>query len=187
LNRANVSKVFGELLTILEADKRGLPVTLSQSRREFSVPPNVYLVATMNTADRSIALLDAALRRRFAFIEVTPDYELLDGVVINGLSLAAFLKELNARVSREFGREKEIGHSFLMGPSGAITTPEEFAERFYFDIFPLLEELSYADSSAIANILSPRFTADDEPFGPEVSGTKLISWLLESFPDAVRS
>ena len=94
INRGNVAKIMGELLTLLERDKRGLTLTLPQSKETFSVPRNVFLLGTMNTADRSIKLLDAALRRRFAFIECMPDSELLHGAVVGELALDDFLDGL---------------------------------------------------------------------------------------------
>ena len=191
LNRANVSKVFGELITILELDKRerGLEVILPQSRRQFSIPTNVFIIATMNTADRSIALLDIALRRRFAFIELMPNYELLEGVVVEQIDLASFLSDLNRRISEEFGREKQIGHAFLLVEGAAIASASSLVERFRYEIFPLIQELAYADHFAVGRILGSNFLTSNGDFrldlldNPEL----LFTALRSSFPDAIRS
>ena len=156
INRANVAKVFGELITLLEMDKRGLLVTLPQSKESFCIPPNVYLLGTMNTADRSIKLLDAALRRRFAFIELMPDVELLRGAKVGTLALDDFLEELNRRIAKTEGREKQIGHSFLLEGDEPITEPDEFARRFRQEILPLLQEYCYDDYSALASYIGAK-------------------------------
>jgi hypothetical protein len=191
LNRANVSKVFGELITILELDKRerGLEVILPQSRRQFSIPTNVYIIATMNTADRSIALLDIALRRRFAFIELMPNYDLLEGVVVEQLDLALFLNDLNRRISEEFGREKQIGHAFLLADGAAVNTSAALLERFRFEIFPLIQELAYADHLAVGRILGNDFLTPSGDFrqGLLDDSRLLFDALRLSFPDALRS
>jgi len=129
-------------------------VTLPQSKESFTIPPNVYLLGTMNTADRSIKLLDAALRRRFAFIEFMPDVELLRGGKVEGLDLDEFLIELNARIAAHAGREKQIGHSFLMDGSQPISDAGEFARRFRQEILPLLQEYCYDDYAALARYLA---------------------------------
>lgn len=156
INRANIAKVFGELITLLEKDKRGLMVTLPQSKESFTIPPNVYLLGTMNTADRSIKLLDAALRRRFAFLEIMPDISLLSGAVIHDLALDAFLDALNQRIAATEGREKQIGHSFFLDDDQPVSEAEEFARRFRQEILPLLQEYCYDDYAALATYLGNR-------------------------------
>src|SRR5579884_533634 len=104
----------------------------------------------MNTADRSIKLLDAALRRRFAFIEIMPDVTLLRGAVVSGLSLDAFLATLNERIARLEGREKQIGHAFLLDNGQAVDEPKEFVDRFRQEILPLLQEYCYDDYAELA-------------------------------------
>lgn len=156
INRGDVPRIFGELLTLLERDKRGLRVTLPASGAAFHVPPNVYLVGTMNTADRSIALLDVALRRRFGFIELMPDYEVFGDAAVAGLPLGAWLKDLNARVRRLGGgdaRNRQIGHAFLLGPAGPITSAGQLAAVLRDDIVPLLEEYCYDDFGQLADVL----------------------------------
>lgn len=156
INRAHVAKVFGELITLLEKDKRGGLVRLPQSRDNFSIPQNVYILGTMNTADRSIKLLDAALRRRFAFVELMPDSETLQGAKIQELGLDDFLNVLNARISEREGREKQIGHSFLMRGSQPISDLEEFAQVFRQDILPLLQEYCYDNYADLQYFLGDR-------------------------------
>jgi len=157
INRGNIPKIFGELITLLEIDKRGMTVVLPQSRETFSVPPNVYLLGTMNTADRSIKLLDAALRRRFAFIELMPEVETLAGGKVGDMDLALFLSGLNARIAATEGREKQIGHSFLLTSDGQpVSSPEEFAQRFRYEILPLLQEYSYEDYAELESYIGPR-------------------------------
>jgi 5-methylcytosine-specific restriction protein B len=153
INRANVAKVFGELITLLEKDKRGLMVSLPQSKEPFTIPPNVYVLATMNTADRSIKLLDAALRRRFAFVELMPDPSLLEGRKFGSMALDEFLTELNRRIAEKEGREKQIGHSFLMDGDGPIADQDEFARRFRQEILPLLQEYCYDDYRVLATYI----------------------------------
>jgi 5-methylcytosine-specific restriction protein B len=153
INRANVAKVLGELITVLERDKRGLSVTLPQSRQDLIIPTNVYIVGTMNTADRSIKHMDAALRRRFAFIECLPDIEPLKGAEIDGLALDDLLEELNRRIVKREGREKQIGQSFLLDGSKPVSDAAELARRFRYEILPLLQEYCHDDYGALAEYL----------------------------------
>lgn len=158
INRGDVPRIFGELLTLLERDKRGQAMTLPASGESFRVPINVHVIGTMNTADRSIALLDVALRRRFGFVELMPDYRLLRGAVIAGLPLGSWLEELNARVRRLGGgdaRNRQIGHAFLLSGRAPITTAEQFSAIMRDDIVPLLEEYCYDDFSRLSDVLGP--------------------------------
>ena len=153
INRGNVAKIMGELLTLLERDKRGLTLTLPQSKETFSVPPNVFLLGTMNTADRSIKLLDAALRRRFAFLECMPDSDLLHGAAVGELALDDFLDGLNQRIARFEGREKQVGHSYLLVDGQPVDEVEEFAARFREEILPLLQEYCYDEYATLAKFI----------------------------------
>lgn len=153
INRGNVAKILGELLTLLENDKRGLSVSLPQSKETFSIPPNVYLLGTMNTADRSIKLLDAALRRRFAFIELMPDLDLLRGASVGDLALDEFLEELNRRIARLEGREKQIGHAYLLDGGNPVSEVSDFAVRFREEILPLLQEYCYDEYGTLAKFI----------------------------------
>ncbi len=153
INRGNLPKIFGELITLLEQDKRGLSLVLPQSRENFVVPPRVYVLGTMNTADRSIRLLDAALRRRFAFIELMPRPELLAGSKVAGLDLARFLRDLNLRIATTAGREKQIGHSYFLGSDAPVSTVDEFHARFTQEVLPLLQEYAYDDYTQLETLL----------------------------------
>jgi 5-methylcytosine-specific restriction protein B len=162
INRANVAKVFGETVTLLELDKRGLVVTLPQSRDPFSVPPNVYVLGTMNTADRSIKLLDVALRRRFAFVEFMPDLTPLVGELVGGvLALDEFLRALNQLIAAREGREKQIGHSFFLRDGAVITDATEFARVLRQEVIPLLQEYCYEDYGALADYLGDKIVDRD--------------------------
>ncbi|HVS06361.1 MAG TPA: AAA family ATPase [Candidatus Dormibacteraeota bacterium] len=157
VNRGNIPKIFGELITLLEKDKRAFQVLLPQSGERFGVPSNVFMIGTMNTADRSIRLLDAALRRRFSFIELMPNADLLSGGSVEGrLSLDLFLRQLNERIAKEVGREKQIGHSYFLDDQGApVTTAEAFAPRFLREVVPLIQEYAYDDFDIFTEILGP--------------------------------
>ena len=154
-NRGDVPRIFGELLTVLEHDKRDTPVLLPITGRLFKVPPNVFLIGTMNTADRSISLLDAALRRRFGFIELMPDSSVLAGRKAGDVPLGPWLDALNARLRRYLKRDArnlQVGHAYLL-PRQAITSVAEFARVMRDDIVPLLEEDCYDDFSTLRDIL----------------------------------
>jgi len=182
INRANIAKVFGELVTLLEKDKRGLTLALAQSKENFTIPPNVYLLGTMNTADRSIKLLDAALRRRFAFVEMMPNVDLLHGASVNDLPLDDFLTMLNARIAEREGREKQIGHAFLLEDGQPIGEPDEFARRFRQEILPLLQEYCYDDYGALAGYLGDQLVdAKGQTLKEDVlnDSDKLIQALMQ--------
>ncbi|WP_298844625.1 McrB family protein [Clostridium sp.] len=156
INRGDISRIFGELIMLIEAGKRGKEVILSLSNLPFKVPENVYIVGTMNTADRSIALLDVALRRRFGFIELMTNYTLFDETVFEGLPLDKWLKELNARICECIGKDArnlQIGHSYFLEKERPITENEKFKRIIREDIIPLIEEYCYGDYALISKIL----------------------------------
>jgi len=158
INRGDIPRVFGELLTVLELDKREKPIVLPVSGQVFSVPKNVWVIATMNTADRSIALLDTALRRRFGFLELMPDSAVLGSSVVAGIPLGPWLDELNKRVCENVGRDArnlQIGHSYLMRSGKPLSDFSQFAHCLREDIIPLLEEYCYEDYESLEKILGP--------------------------------
>lgn len=165
INRANIAKVFGELMTLIEDDKRvtadgrGLRVTLPYSGESFGVPENLYIVGTMNTADRSIALLDLALRRRFTFLEVLPDPEVIrqtsgENGVVDGVDVAALLEALNRRLRVMLDRDHQMGHSYLTGVTRGL---DELHFRWYRKVIPLLQEYFYNDGQKLLDLLGPAF------------------------------
>jgi 5-methylcytosine-specific restriction protein B len=166
INRANLTKVLGELITLIEKDKRAEPndarysARLPYSKEEFTIPANLFILGTMNTADRSIKMMDTALRRRFGFVELMPDPSLLASEV-SGLRLDDLLRALNERVAKEAGREKQIGHSFFLNQGEPITDEAEFAEIFRDEIVPLLQEYAVDDYDELAEYLGPKIVDRD--------------------------
>ncbi len=168
INRGNIPKIFGELITLIEKDKRGLTVQLPQSGVSFAVPPNVLIIGTMNTADRSVHLLDTALRRRFTFLELLPESDRLEGATAGALALDVFLDGLNEQIRRRFGREKQIGHAMFFHEAGIVDTPESFAAMFHFELLPLLQEYLYEDYGELKNILGDVIDAGAERVAADV-------------------
>jgi 5-methylcytosine-specific restriction protein B len=176
INRGNIAKIFGELITLLEDDKRGrLAMRLPYSGQAFTVPPNLYVIGTMNTTDRSIALLDVALRRRFAFVELTPQLELLAGAAVRGpdieLALDALLRGLNARIRQHLGRDYEIGHSYLLKVGTAATDDQLPLLEFVWNnqIVPLLHEYFYGQPDKLQEVLAPFASDEDDNTEPGIS------------------
>lgn len=157
INRANMSRVFGELITLIEPSKRAgrresAEVLLPYSNDRFSVPSNLYIIGTMNTADRSLAVVDTALRRRFDFIEIMPDPNLLLTKEIGGVDLVRLLETINLRIEYLYDREHMIGHSFFMELT-AESTLADVACIFRNSVLPLLEEYFFEDWEKIGMIL----------------------------------
>ena len=156
INRGNVSAIFGELITLLEEDKRkGNPehieVKLPYSGDNFSVPNNVYIIGTMNTADRSVEALDTALRRRFSFVEMQPDPNELSEV--EGVDLSKLLEAINKRIEVLIDKDHQIGHSYFIG----IQNLDGLKRTFKDKIIPLLEEYFYGDFGKIGLVLGGEF------------------------------
>lgn len=195
INRGDISRIFGELITLIESDKRlfcgaALTLTLPYSQKKFGIPPNLRIIGTMNTADRSISLMDIALRRRFGFIELLPDYEVLNNELlektpidpevkkIRALSSNA-LRAINKRIMEEYDRDHQIGHSYLMKLSDIITVEETKAALnniLLYEIVPLLQEYFYDNPGKITQILNNQFAS--------LEGNSL---LVSSEPDIIES
>lgn len=158
INRGNVSAIFGELITLIETDKRKgakneMCITLPYSKKEFSVPSNLDIYGTMNTADRSVEALDTALRRRFEFKEMMPDYTVIEKEEVGGVKLAEVLKKINQRIELLIDRDHTIGHSYFVN----IDTPDKLANAFNNKIMPLLQEYFYGDYGKIGLVLGKGF------------------------------
>lgn len=166
INRGNISKIFGELITLIEPCKRigakeELKVTLPYSEESFGVPENVYIIGTMNTADRSIARMDTALRRRFNFVEILPDSDTLRDIIVEGINISQLLNTLNKRITILLDREHTIGHSFFI-PLKEDKTIEKLASIFKNEIIPLLQEYFYDDYERIQLILGDNQKSEEK-------------------------
>ena len=145
INRGNISKIFGELITLIEEDKRDTyEVTLPYSKEKFSVPSNLYIIGTMNSTDKSIALIDVALRRRFTFLKMEPNSEL-----IKHAKAKEIFNVLNGKLKEKLGSEHLVGHSYFM----TIETDDDLEFVLEYKIKPLLEEYFYGDENALGEIL----------------------------------
>ncbi|MDR2228737.1 MAG: AAA family ATPase [Flavobacteriaceae bacterium] len=165
INRGNVSQIFGELITLIENDKRlgnneALETILPYSKDKFGVPPNLHIIGTMNTADRSIEALDTALRRRFCFEEILPNLEVLNNKKIGNIELKTLLSIINKRIEILLDRDHTIGHSYFIN----ITAPEDLKHTFKNNIIPLLQEYFYGDYEKIGMILGTGFFDDAEKY-----------------------
>ncbi len=164
INRGNISKIFGELITLIEPTKRigqteGASVKLPYSKKPFGVPDNVYLIGTMNTADRSISTIDTALRRRFQFKEMQPDPDILKGIFVEDISIKELLKRMNLKICALYDREHTIGHAYFTCLKRNPTI-EALASIFENSIIPLLQEYFFEDYEKIRLVLGDNKKSD---------------------------
>ncbi|MFA8434982.1 MAG: McrB family protein [Marinifilaceae bacterium] len=166
INRGNVSQIFGELITLIEEDKRlgkkeALEVALPYSKEKFGVPSNLYIIGTMNTADRSVEALDTALRRRFCFVEMPPIPELIKTVgkskenkgLVDGFDLVRIMETVNKRIEKLLDKDHLIGHSYFLN----VASLEDLKKAFWNNIIPLLQEYFYGDYGKIGLVLGRGF------------------------------
>jgi 5-methylcytosine-specific restriction protein B len=174
INRADLARVLGELLTLLEADKRDVvTVRLPTSDRELAVPGNLYVIGTMNTADRSVAHLDAAVRRRFGFLAVPPDPSTLSGTV-GPLDLGALLMELNSRITRVLDRDQVLGHAHFLDEDTPVESAAALAAAFYQDVVPQLEDATLGEVDALVQILGSELIDDGQVVEHDPDGLVLL-------------
>ena len=167
INRGNVANIFGELITLIEPDKRigaknEMKVTLPYSKKPFGVPSNLDIIGTMNTADRSVESLDTALRRRFSFQEVLPEPELIKEVLgeksnFHGINLKKVLERINYRIEKLIDRDHTIGHAYFLKLKEVEDFRSGLVDVFCDNIMPLLQEYFYNDYPKIGLILGKGF------------------------------
>ncbi|WP_199454428.1 AAA family ATPase [Vibrio owensii] len=166
INRGNISNIFGELITLIEPSKRAggkeaLSVKLPYSKKPFSVPDNLHIIGTMNTADKSLAQIDIALRRRFQFEEMMTNYELLAEIpLIDGIDIEQMVRVINKRIELLYDREHTIGHSFFLSLKDHPSI-EHLAEIFELQILPLLEEYFFENWERVAMVLGDHLKTDE--------------------------
>lgn len=168
INRGNVSRIFGELITLIEPSKRlgmaeEIRVTLPYSKESFGVPANVHVIATMNTADRSLVGMDIALRRRFEFKELTPKPELLDDIFIESLPMGALLRAMNDRIEVLLDRDHRIGHAYFL-PLQTEPSVDQLSFVFKAKIMPLLQEYFFDDWERIRWVLNDHQKPAEQQF-----------------------
>ncbi|RUM33144.1 MAG: hypothetical protein DSY33_05345 [Archaeoglobus sp.] len=198
INRGDISKIFGELITLLEADKRlfaenELTVILPYSKTKFGIPPNLYIIGTMNTADRSIALIDIALRRRFGFIELMPDYDVLRRKLIKEGDEAKDIKELaikvlhalNEKIRKLYDRDHQIGHSYFIKLEDCKSKDdaiEMLKQIWFYEVIPLLQEYFYDSPEKLSEILKDFVSVSDDSYDFK----KIDDFTDEEFEDILR-
>ena len=187
INRGNISKIFGELISLIEASKREgskekLEVILPYSKESFTIPKNLYILGTMNTADRSIALLDIALRRRFYFIEMMPRYDIFKDIKINDIDLGLLLSTINERIEFLLDREHTIGHSYFLN----ISSFEDLTSVFKNSIMPLLTEYFYDDFEKIKLVLGDNDFISSKNISINVKGSNQKKYVYEINEVALR-
>jgi 5-methylcytosine-specific restriction protein B len=168
INRGNVSAIFGELITLIESDKReGMPNAMSAqlpySKQDFSVPANLDVYGTMNTADRSVEALDSALRRRFSFEELRPNADVLtqideNATDVEGVNLVELLKTINERIELLLDKDHQIGHSYFIGVRSVAMLLDVFTDK----VFPLLEEYFFGDIAKIGLVVGGAFLKETD-------------------------
>lgn len=189
INRGNISRIFGELITLIEDDKRhggtnALRVVLPSSRGPFTVPPNLYILGTMNTADKSLALLDVALRRRFEFEELAPDFSICENLPA---PMRAALTQLNERIELRKDRDHRIGHAFFMG----VSDEAGFNHAFRRKVVPLLQEYFFNDIDGARFVLGEIDKTASDGFLRPIKTSESLSkhqrnrwrWFTDEQPD----
>lgn len=172
INRGNIAQIFGELITLVESNKRQgeteeLSSQLPYSKQSFSVPNNVYIIGTMNTTDRSVEALDTALRRRFSFQEMNPDYKLVKELKVGSIEIKLLLEAINKRISKLLNKDHLIGHAYFLELKDSDDKLGQLKTIFHNRIIPLLQEYFYGDFGKIGLVLGSGFVRKEKALGKQ--------------------
>lgn len=181
INRGNIAQIFGELITLIEDTKREgkdeeMKAILPYSKESFSVPSNLYIIGTMNTADRSVEALDSALRRRFSFVEMMPNKSVIEPKGVEGIDLQLLLEKINARLEVLLSKEHTIGHTYLLG----IKNIDDLKHAFNNKIIPLLKEYFYGDFGKISMVIGGDFVNQNS-----IKSTSNKSLFMPGYSDMI--